>query len=78
MTSPSKMIHPVLAGKPGVAVGRGVGVGLGSTVGVSVDVSDPETADAGMRAKSRVMERRIGKANGQPKQTSPVSSVMTA
>ena len=31
-----------------------------------------------MRAKSRVTERLMGKVNGQPKQTSPVSSVMTA
>ena len=56
----------------GVPVGEGIAVGVGVRVGVAVGVG------MGMRAKSRVTDRLIGKVNGQPKQTSPVSSVMTA
>ena len=66
----------------GVLVGEGVVVGVGVNVGIAVCVlvgaGASGVSGAGMRAKSSVNSRLIGKVKGQPKQTSSVSSVITA
>lgn len=64
----------------GVTVGDGVAVGIavGVLVWVGVFVDVGAGVGVGIRAKSRVTDRLIGNVKGQPKQTSPVSSEMTA
>ena len=75
---PSKIIHPWFGGGPG-RVADGVAIDVGVEVGITVVVTDDASdAGAGMRAKSSFTERLMGKVNGHPKQTSSVSSVMTA
>ena len=74
---PSKIIHPWFGGGPG-RVADGVAIDVGVRLGVTVAVSVGVVAGTGMRAKSSITVRLMGKVNGQPKQTSSVSSVMTA